>query len=409
LFSFFPDAEIRANRKTWKHENRYENEVEREQDAGNFLFSFVPVFLLKGGVLKQLGIIIVCYQSESYIAPLLRSLAATVDASATVVVIWDNASSDATLAVIERERPSLGLDLRVLPSKENLGFMRGNNAAYAALQRETPCEVIALLNPDTVAHEGWWPPLVKALENPRVGSVASLLLLPDGTVNSCGNALHFLGFGFVQNYGEKVAQLPAQPTLFSGSGAALAFRPAVLEAMNARLGLTGIFWEELFLYADDTDLGWRLRMVGLDNALALDSRVTHDHRFWLQPLGAQGDRMFYLERNRYLLMFANFKIATLLLLTPWIIASELALALHLWKLYPHRLQLWREVLKESRTPAFRARRQKIQSGRTVPDRTVLRAMTGSIRHGAIPFRGIDRVLDFLLRLSHQFICLLVPW
>ena len=74
-----------------------------------------------------------------------------------------------------------------------------------------------------------------------VGTAASLLLLPDGTVDSRGNALHFLGLGFVQGYGEAVSALPEHPTLFSGSGAALAFRPATLEALNARLGLTGIF------------------------------------------------------------------------------------------------------------------------------------------------------------------------
>jgi N-acetylglucosaminyl-diphospho-decaprenol L-rhamnosyltransferase len=359
--------------------------------------------------LKKLGIIIVTYQSERHIAPLLRSLEATVDRAQTVVVIWDNASSDGTLAVIANERATLNFDLRVLPSRENVGFMRGNNAIYAALQEEMPCEVVALLNPDTVAHEGWWQPLVTALENPQVGTVASLLLLPDGTVNSCGNALHFLGFGFVQNYGEAIAQLPAQPTLFSGSGAALAFRPSTLEAMNAQLGLSGIFWEELFLYADDTDLGWRLRMAGLDNVLALDSRVTHDHRFWLQPMEKMGDRMFYIERNRYLLLFANLKTATLVLLAPWILGSEIALGLRVWKLYPRRIHLWRAILKESGTAAFRARCKRIQAGRTVPDRIIVRAMTGSIRHGAIPFGVLDALLDAMLRWSHALLCFLVRW
>jgi len=359
--------------------------------------------------LKKLGIIIVTYQSERHIGPLLRSLEATVDRAQTVVVIWDNASSDATLAAIEKERPTLNLDLRVLPNRENVGFMRGNNAVYAVLQNEMPCEVIALLNPDTVAHEGWWQPLVTALENPRVGTVASLLLLPDGTVNSCGNALHFLGFGFVQNYGETVAQLPVHPTLFSGSGAALAFRPATLETMNVQLGLTGIFWEELFLYADDTDLGWRMRMVGLDNVLALESRVTHDHRFWLQPLEKMSDRMFYLERNRYLLLLANVKTATLVLLAPWILASEIALGMRVWKLYPRRFHLWRAILKESGTAEFRDRCKKIQAGRTMPDRDILRAMTGSIRHGAIPFGILDAGLDTILRWSHTLLCLLVRW
>ena len=359
--------------------------------------------------LKLLGIIIVSYESERYLAPLLRSLAATIDPAQSVIAIWDNASTDGTLAAIERERAALGLDLRVTASKENVGFVRANNQALAALQNDTPCETIVLLNPDTVVHAGWWEPLVQALRNPQVGTAASLLLLPDGTVNSCGNALHFLGFGFVQNYGEAVAQLPAQPSLFSGSGAAVAFRPATLEAMNARLGLSGIFWEELFLYAEDTDLGWRMRMARLENVLALESRVTHDHRFWLQPLGGQGERMFYIERNRYLLLLANFKLATLVLLVPWIVASEIALGLRLWKLYPRRIHLWREVLKEAGTPAFRARRKTLQTGRTVGDHAILMAMTGSIRHGAIPFRGLDRWLDAGLRWSHALLCFLVRW
>jgi GT2 family glycosyltransferase len=252
---------------------------------------------------------------------------------------------------------------------------------------------------------------VAELEDPAVGTVASLLLLPDGTVNSRGNALHFLGFGFVQGYGEAVSELPEHPTLFSGSGAALAFRPSMLEALNARLGLSGIFWEELFLYADDTDLGWRMRLAGLENRLAPASRVTHDHRFWLQPLDALGHRLFYIERNRYLLLLANFKWATLVLLLPWIAASEAALILGLWKLYPHRLRLWRAGWREARSSGFRTRRRRLQAGRShsVRDRDILRATTGSIRHGALPFRTVDRCLDAGLRWSHRFLCFVVWW
>jgi len=361
--------------------------------------------------LKPIGIIIVTYQNERHIGPLLGSLAATVDPGRCEVWIWDNASSDATVPVIEREGKALNLPLHLVRSSLNLGFMRGNNQAFAALQAETPCETIILLNPDTFVHAGWWQPLVAELEDPAVGTVASLLLLPDGTVNSRGNAVHFLGLGFVQGYGEAVSELPEHPTLFSGSGAALAFRPSTLEALNARLGLSGIFWEELFLYADDTDLGWRMRMAGLENRLVPASRVTHDHRFWLQSLEASGDRLFYIERNRYLLLLANFKWATLALLLPWIVASEAALGLGLWKLYPHRLRLWRAVWSEARSAGFRARRRRLQAGRSrsEKDRDILRAMTGSIRHGALPFRRVDRWLDAGLRWSHRFLCFVVRW
>jgi GT2 family glycosyltransferase len=360
--------------------------------------------------LKLIGIIIVTYQSERHIGPLLRSLAATVDAAQCVLYILDNASTDGTLAAIEREQKALGLSLQLIRSAENIGFTRGNNRAYAALQAETPCEIVVLLNPDTVVHPGWCQPLAEALKDPAVGTVAPLLLLPDGTVNSRGNALHFLGLGFVQGYGEKVEAVSAQPALFSGSGAAVAFRAERIETMNARLGTSGIFWEQLFLYGEDTDLGWRMRLAGFDNRLVKESRVTHDHQFRFQPGDAPEDRMFQIERNRYLLLLANFKAATLLVLLLWIALSEVALGLGLWKLYPHRLRLWRAVWKEARSAEFRTRRRKLQAGRSaVKDRDILRAMTGSIRHGALPFRMVDRWLDGGLRFDHRFLCWVVRW
>lgn len=361
--------------------------------------------------MKQLGIIIVTYQSERHIGPLLRSLAATVDPGRCAIWILDNASSDATVSVIEHEEKALNLSLCLVRSPLNLGFARANNEAFSALQAETPCETILLLNPDTVVQAGWWELLLAELENPAVGTAAPLLLLPNGMVNSRGNALHFLGLGFVEGYGEAVSGSLKDASIFSGSGAALAFRAATLEALNARLGQSGIFWEELFLYAEDTDLGWRMRLAGFDNRLVAASRVTHDHRFWLQPLDGPGDRLFQIERNRYLLLLANFKWATLVLLLPWIAASELALGLGLWKLYPHRLRLWRAVWSEARSANFRARRRRLQAGRSpsVKDRSILRTMTGSIRHGALPFRTVDRWLDAGLRWSHRFLCFVVWW
>ena len=359
--------------------------------------------------MKQLGIIIVTYQSERHIVPLLRSLAAAIDPAQCVIWILDNASTDATVSIIEHEKKGLGLDLHLMREPMNGGFARGNNVAFAALMKETPCENIVLLNPDTVVQADFWQPLVTELKDPSVGTVASLLLLPDGTINSWGNALHFLGLGFVQGYGQESSLVPDQPRLFSGSGAALAFRVATLETINAKLGTTDIFWEELFLYAEDTDLGWRMRLAGLDNRLARISAATHDHQFWTKPLDEPSDRLFWIERNRYLLLLANFKWPTLIVLLPWIAASEVALGLGLWKLYPHRLKLGAAVWKEARSPAFRERRRRIQSGRIVGDRAILRAMTGSIRHGALPFRGIDRVLDAGLRWSHQVLCALVWW
>ena len=360
--------------------------------------------------MKQIGIIIVTYQSERHIGPLLHSLAATVDLDRTTIWVFDNASPDATVSVFERERQGLNLPLHLIKSETNFGFVQANNKTVAAMQAQTPCETIILLNPDTVVHEGWWQPLLAELDKPNVGTATPLLLLPDGTVNARGNALHFLGLGFVQGYGENPDIRPNEKTpLFFGSGAALAFRMSTLDALNTKLGLTGLFWEDLFLYAEDTDLGWQMRMVGLEPRLVMNSRVTHDHRFWIQGPIVSEERLFWLERNRYLLLISNFKWATLVLLLPWIAGSELALALGLWKLYPHRLKLWRAIINQLQSPTFWSRRRGLQAGRTARDRDILCAMTGSIRHGARPFGTTDRLLNAFLRSSHRLLCTIIWW
>lgn len=360
--------------------------------------------------MKKLGIILVAYRQRHYVAPLLQSLAATIDPAQTTILAVDNASPDGTADEFEQQAAALKLPLRLIRSTENLGFMRGNNVGYAALQKETPCEIVALLNIDTQAHPGWWQALEQELRDPAVGTAASLLLLPDGTVNSRGNALHFLGLGFVRDYGAPVDAPPGSGAgMFFGSCAAIAFRVEKMEELNRRFGTEGIFWNELFIYADDSDLGWRMRLAGYENRLVAASQITHDHRFWVDGLEAAGSKLLYLERNRYLLLLAYFKVATLLLLLPWIVASELALACGVWKLYPRRLHLWREVIKAVRAPGFAQRRRNVQKGRSVPDRAILRAMTGSIRHGAIQFRGLDAVIDAGLRWSHGLLCFLVRW
>lgn len=359
--------------------------------------------------LHRIGIIIVTYQSARHIAPLWRSLAATIDPRRTSLCVFDNASTDETVAILKRENAAYPLPLQLVCHDTNLGFARANNEAFDHLQAHAPNDVLILLNPDTVVQPGWWESLLQALENPGMGTAVSLLLLPDGKINSHGNALHFLGLGYVQGFGEEVSAAKRDEPFFSGSGAALAIRVEALDAMNGMLGSSRIFWDELFMYGEDTDLGWRMRLAGFDSRLCAESRVTHDYHYPASNTMAVESRLFWIERNRYLLLIANFKWATLLLLLPWIIASELALACGLWNLYPHRLHLWREIVKEMRSPGFWPRRRRLQAGRKRRDHDILRAMTGSIRHGARNPGIFDGLLDGLLRCSHRFLCWLVWW
>lgn len=98
------------------------------------------------------------------------------------VIIVDNASSDNTCQVI-RER--YGEKVKLIASKENLGFSKGNNVA---LEHATG-EYVFLVNPDVIFVEDIISPMVKILEEqPDIGIVSPRLIYQDGSYQvSCCN------------------------------------------------------------------------------------------------------------------------------------------------------------------------------------------------------------------------------
>ena len=100
------------------------------------------------------------------------------------IIVYDNNSSDSTTALIEKQFP----EVRLIRSKENLGFARGNNAAL----RQVKSEYVCFLNPDTVLTEDIaWTSIKKLRENNAVGIVGCRLCNVDKTwQQSCFRYAH---------------------------------------------------------------------------------------------------------------------------------------------------------------------------------------------------------------------------
>ena len=73
----------------------------------------------------DLSILIVTYNSERLIGPLLDSLKTELTAMSAEVVIVDNASRDATVESVRTLHPWVTM----IASPDNLGFAAGNNLA----------------------------------------------------------------------------------------------------------------------------------------------------------------------------------------------------------------------------------------------------------------------------------------
>ncbi|MBU4223242.1 MAG: glycosyltransferase family 2 protein, partial [Euryarchaeota archaeon] len=86
------------------------------------------------------SVIIVNYNGKQYLKNCLSSLSAQ-SYPAIEVIFVDNASSDGSVEYVRKEFPSV----RIIESKKNLGFAKGNNLGI----REARGELIATLNNDT--------------------------------------------------------------------------------------------------------------------------------------------------------------------------------------------------------------------------------------------------------------------
>ena len=77
------------------------------------------------------------------------------------------------------------------------------------------------------------------------------------------------------------------------------------------LCLVGMFYEDLFLYHDDVDYAWKLRLLGYKCACIVDAKAYH---WYSATLGLQNPRVFYfLTRNNIWVIAKNSTLAWFLL------------------------------------------------------------------------------------------------
>ncbi len=249
------------------------------------------------------SVIIVTYNSGNYIARCLESLRRQ-SYPAPEIILYDNASGDGTAALVAA---GFG-DVKLIAGDVNLGFAAAcNRAAQAAWG-----DVLAFLNPDTIVAYDWLAALVHALTaDPHTGAATSQVLLAEApeTINACGNAVHLSGVAYCHRIGEPaMAGEPVAVNAFSG--AAFAIRRADFER-------AGGFESTFFLYYEDADLSLRLRGMGLSIVVAPASQVWHDYRTEPSP-----EKVFYLERNRYLSLCSLLPLRALILMAPSLALAE---------------------------------------------------------------------------------------
>ncbi len=233
------------------------------------------------------------------------------------IYIIDNASSPESLKYLKDIYPEATILVRKdgnYVAANNLGFRQAINDG---------CQYLVTLNMDTELDSDWLKELVLALDsNSQAGIAQSKILLysKDSSgeqlrqINSLGNIVHFLGFGFTSAYQEKDQDIQAYPDIKGyASGCSFIIRSEVFEEVGA-------YNDEFYMYHDDMELSLKVRLAAYHIILAPRSVVFHKYEFRRSI-----KMLYYMERNRYLLLFIFYPVYLLILIILPLVLMDIGL------------------------------------------------------------------------------------
>jgi GT2 family glycosyltransferase len=221
-------------------------------------------------------IAIVSWNTRDLLARCLESLAPEVERGRADVWVVDNASEDGSPEMVAERFAWANL----VASKENLGFGRAVNLAAG----QTSSDWVAAANADIALHPGALDALLEAGErDPGAGAIAPRLVLPNGTTQHSVFAFPTVAYSFF---------LATAAFRFSATiGDRLAF-PGYWDTERARrvpwaiaafLLIRREAWDQVggfddrqWMYAEDLDIGWRLREAGWATRYEPRAHVDHE-------------------------------------------------------------------------------------------------------------------------------------
>jgi len=308
--------------------------------------------------LKKITAIIVNWNDKNVIGECIQSLLDQ-DRNQLDVIVSDNGSEDGSIDFIRKKFPSI----QIVENCKNLGFGSAVNRGFSIAKGD----YLLFLNSDLKLDSKCVGELVNILEgDSSVGGAIPKILHIDqqNKINSLGVLINYTGIAYPNLLGQKD---PGWMEPFeSACGGIFMLKREVYETV-------GGFDEDLFLYHEDHDLSWRIRLAGWRLKVAPQAIMHHHYKF------NKGTLKYYSsEKNRLCILLKNMGIKTLALISPALVIVEFAQWFHAaingWFLL--KIKSYIEIL--TLLPNILAKRKKQKSLCRVSDKEITRIYQGSL-------------------------------
>ncbi|HKM19755.1 MAG TPA: glycosyltransferase family 2 protein [Candidatus Dojkabacteria bacterium] len=281
----------------------------------------------------KISIVIVNYNGKHLLEKNLLSVVENGYENFDIVVV-DNASEDGSIEYLKKKFPFV----KIVESKENLGFGRGNNLGV----KENPhYDAYLFLNNDISVPKSFLDNLVKELQKDGVGAVGPKVLYSKENIGSEKRVINSAGIEVDSHYMaydryDKEEDNPKYNVIEEVDalmGGAFLVKKEVFEKV-------GGFNPNMFLYYEDIDLSLRIRDLGYKLYYVGTSEVYHDHMASSKSLGTRKRNIMNMQ-NRFRSIQSRKGLWVAIWETIWYLLNWL-----IWKMiYSRRITL-KEFLKE---------------------------------------------------------------
>ena len=264
--------------------------------------------------MKDLSIVIVTYNSKDFLRTCLNSVILQTKGISFETIVVDNASSDQTRDLIEKEFP----DVKFIRNDHNVGFAAANNLAI----KETSSRYVLLLNPDTEILDGAIQKMIQFMdEHSKAGISSCKLMYQDGSFQA--NAYSFPTIWNMFTEATFLYRLFPKTKLFGSYhltyldyskdnqvdwliGAFYLIRREVIKTI-------GLLDEQYFMYTEDLDYCYLAKKAGFEIWYSPKAKIYH---FYGGMSGISERSVVWTHRSQILFYkkyFESAKIFTLIL------------------------------------------------------------------------------------------------
>ena len=225
----------------------------------------------------DISVIIVNYNVKHFLEQCICSLLKALETMTAEVIVVDNFSGDGSVEYLQKQYPSI----KIIRNLNNEGFGKANNKALA----QAKGNFILFLNPDTILSEKSIRASIGFMQNHTDAGALGIRMIdgsgkylpeskrgfPGPWVSFCKmtgltklfpHSARFAGYylGHLSpNSNQEIEAL---------AGAFMLIRKEVLDR-------TGGFDEQFFMYAEDIDLSYRIRLAGYKNYYFAEETIIH--------------------------------------------------------------------------------------------------------------------------------------